>query len=95
MEKNFDSEPAENVTREELTSVMTALEPDQIISAKEHHHCPRRRANADRDDSFLGRCGFIWCLWLAWSFIRFGRAVRGDRDRSLLRPQPGPKPITL
>ncbi|MGA7079397.1 MAG: hypothetical protein WBQ43_20935 [Terriglobales bacterium] len=42
MEKNFDSEPAENVTREELTSVMTALEPDQIIFAKEHHHCPRR-----------------------------------------------------
>ncbi len=43
MEKNFDSEPAENVTREELTSVMTALEPDQIIFAKEHHHCPRRQ----------------------------------------------------
>ncbi|MGA7559183.1 MAG: hypothetical protein WCF61_13615 [Terriglobales bacterium] len=43
MEKNFDSEPAENVTREELTSVMTALEPDQIIFAKEHHHCPRRK----------------------------------------------------
>ncbi len=42
MEKHFDSEPAENVTREELTSVMTALEPDQIIFAKEHHHCPRR-----------------------------------------------------
>jgi hypothetical protein len=23
--------------------VVTALEPDQIISAKEHHHCPRRQ----------------------------------------------------
>jgi len=43
MEKQFDSEPAENVTREELTSVMTALEPDQIISTKDHHHCPRRQ----------------------------------------------------
>ncbi|MGD0825252.1 MAG: hypothetical protein ABR908_11755 [Terriglobales bacterium] len=43
MEKNFDSEPAENVTREDLASVMTALEPDQIIFAKEHHHCPRRQ----------------------------------------------------
>ncbi len=42
MEKHFDSEPVEHVTREELTSVMTALEPDQIIFAKEHHHCPRR-----------------------------------------------------
>ncbi len=31
------------VSREEFTSVMTALEPDQIVSTKEHHHCPRRR----------------------------------------------------
>jgi hypothetical protein len=31
------------VSREEVTAVMTALEPDQIVSAKEHHHCPRRR----------------------------------------------------
>jgi hypothetical protein len=31
------------VSREELTSVMTALEPGQIISTKEHHHCPRRQ----------------------------------------------------
>jgi len=31
------------VSREELTSVMTALEPDQIVSTKDHHHCPRRR----------------------------------------------------
>ena len=22
---------------------MTALEPDQIVSTKDHHHCPRRR----------------------------------------------------
>jgi hypothetical protein len=43
MEKQFDSAPADNVSREELTAVMTALEPDQLISTKEHHHCPRRR----------------------------------------------------
>jgi hypothetical protein len=43
MEKQFDSEPAVEVSREELTAVMTALEPDQLISTKEHHHCPRRQ----------------------------------------------------
>jgi hypothetical protein len=47
MEKQFDSEAdaevSDGVSREEITSVMTALEPDQIISTKEHHHCPRRR----------------------------------------------------
>jgi hypothetical protein len=39
----FHSNVDADVSREELTSVMTALEPDQIISAKERHHCPRRR----------------------------------------------------
>jgi hypothetical protein len=31
------------VSREEIASVMTSLEPDQIVSSKEKHHCPRRR----------------------------------------------------
>ena len=47
MEKELDSATAadlrDEVSREEFTAVMTALEPDQIISTKEHHHCPRRR----------------------------------------------------
>ena len=43
MEKQFDSAPEAEVSREELTAVMTSLEPDQLISTKEHHHCPRRR----------------------------------------------------
>jgi len=43
MEKQFDSAHAAELSREDLTSVVTALEPDQIISAKEHHHCPRRQ----------------------------------------------------
>ncbi|MGB8011338.1 MAG: hypothetical protein WCF68_06980 [Terriglobales bacterium] len=43
MENQFDSEPAAEVTREEIASVITALEPDQIIFTKEHHHCPRRQ----------------------------------------------------
>ncbi len=47
MEQEFDSATSADVSaemsREEFTSVMTALEPDQLISTKEHHHCPRRR----------------------------------------------------
>ena len=43
MEKEFDSAPASEVTSEELTAVMNELEPDKIISTKEHHHCPRRQ----------------------------------------------------
>ncbi len=43
MEKNLDFAVGAKVSREELTTVMTALEPDQLIAAKERHHCPRRR----------------------------------------------------
>jgi hypothetical protein len=43
MEKEFDSAPEDEVSGEEFASVMTALEPDQIISTKAQHHCPRRR----------------------------------------------------
>jgi hypothetical protein len=43
MEKEFDSAREDEVSGEEFASVMTALEPDQIISTKEQHHCPRRR----------------------------------------------------
>ena len=43
MEKEFDSATGAELSREEFTTVMTALEPDQLISAKEHHHCPRRQ----------------------------------------------------
>jgi hypothetical protein len=41
--KEFESGLGTEVSREELATVITALEPDQIVSTKEHHHCPRRR----------------------------------------------------
>jgi len=38
------SSPRSAVTKPvELPSVVAALEPDQLISAKELHHCPRRQ----------------------------------------------------
>jgi hypothetical protein len=43
MEKQFDSATGAELSREDFTSVITALEADQIVSTKEHHHCPRRR----------------------------------------------------
>jgi hypothetical protein len=43
MEKDFDSAPSSNVSREDLAAVVTALEPDQLISAKALHHCPQRQ----------------------------------------------------
>jgi len=60
------------VTREELTAVMTALEPDQIISTKEHHHCPRRQLTRTEMIVFWDS-GFIWYLWSASWSTRFGR----------------------
>jgi hypothetical protein len=43
MEKQLGPSDDVAVSRAEITSVMTALEPDQIISTKEQHHCPRRQ----------------------------------------------------
>ena len=43
MEKQINSTAESEASREEVASVMSALEPDQIISTKEHHHCARRR----------------------------------------------------
>ncbi len=34
--------PADHVTREEIASVVAALEPDQLIAAKQEHHCAQR-----------------------------------------------------
>jgi hypothetical protein len=50
------------VSREEIASVMTSLEPDQIVSSKEKHHCPRRQLTRIET-------GVFWALRLYLVFM--------------------------
>jgi len=43
MEQEFDSAPEAELSREEFTKVIEALEPDQIVSTKERHFFHRRQ----------------------------------------------------
>jgi hypothetical protein len=43
MNPQNNSAPDSNVTREDLATVVAALEPDQLIAAKEKYHCSRRQ----------------------------------------------------
>ena len=47
--------PDNEISNEDLASVVASLEPDQLISEKEKHHCPRR--NLTRTEMIL-----FWAL---------------------------------
>jgi hypothetical protein len=75
MGEEFDSAPGIEVSREELASVITALEPDQIISTKEHRHCPRRKLTRTEMVLFWGlRVYFLFMVGVVvyqiWTGVR-------------------------
>ena len=43
MEARLNPEPSTESSSASLVSVIASLEPDQLISSKEKHHCPRRQ----------------------------------------------------
>ena len=43
MTPKLDPTPADEISSADLASVVASLEPDQLISAKVLHHCPRRK----------------------------------------------------
>jgi hypothetical protein len=74
MEKQFDHGAEADVSREDLTAVVTSLEPDQLISAKAKHHCPRRQLTQSEKILFWGlRIYLVFMIGIVFYQIWTGR----------------------
>jgi hypothetical protein len=71
-ESGFDGRGA---NEEDLAAVVASLEPDQIISTKEKHHCPRRKLTRAETIVFWSLRAYLIfmfgvVLYQIWSGVR-------------------------